>query len=355
MAVKKLTSGEWLCDFRVDGRESRRVRKRFSTKGEAVAYEQYYRDEAQNKPWMSEKEDRRKLSEVIQLWHNLHGQALVASKSRLAKLQIVCNGLGNPVASQLTAKDWAHYRDQRLSGKIDNGYHKDPAKWVAKPITVNREQQYLEAVFNELKRLGEWSLPNPLDGIRVFKVAEKEMSWLTLVQISQLFQACEQYGKEDLTMIVKICLATGARWGEAERLTRSQLSPCKLTFIKTKGKKNRTVPISQWLHDELVQRQGRMFKPCYQEFKKMLLFTNIELTEGQKTHVLRHTFSAHFMMNGGNILVLQKILGHANIRETMRYAHFAPNHLEEAVNLNPLSKMPSDGLLLNSDCLSSTL
>ncbi|WP_243275806.1 hypothetical protein, partial [Salmonella enterica] len=26
----------------------------------------------------------------------------------------------------------------------------------------------------------------------------------------------------------------------------------------------------------------------------------IELTEGQKTHVLRHTFGAHFMMNGGN-------------------------------------------------------
>ena len=57
MTVKKLSSGEWLCDFRVNGRESRRVRKRFPTKGEAVAYEQYYRDEASNKPWMSEKED----------------------------------------------------------------------------------------------------------------------------------------------------------------------------------------------------------------------------------------------------------------------------------------------------------
>ncbi|MCP5613356.1 site-specific integrase, partial [Klebsiella pneumoniae] len=53
MTVKKLSSGEWLCDFRVNGRESRRVRKRFTTKGEAVAYEQYYRDEAKDKPWMS--------------------------------------------------------------------------------------------------------------------------------------------------------------------------------------------------------------------------------------------------------------------------------------------------------------
>lgn len=337
MSVKKLASGEWLCDFRVDGAESRRVRKKFSTKSEAVAFEQYYREEAQNKPWMGEKEDRRRLSELIELWHNLHGQSLEASKSRLAKLHIVCRGLGDPVASQLTAKDFAHYRDKRLKGEIDNGYHANPEKWIAKPITVNREQQYLVAVFNELKRLGEWELPNPLEGVRVFKEAEKEMSWLTQAQIRELIDACELYGKIYLTRIVKVCLATGARWSEAERLTRSQLSPHKLTFTKTKGKKNRTVPIPRWLYDELAPLQGKMFHPCYQEFKKMLALTDIQLAEGQKTHVLRHTFASHFMMNGGNILVLQRILGHSNIRETMRYSHFSPDHLEEAALLNPIS------------------
>ncbi|GJL38213.1 recombinase [Enterobacter hormaechei] len=338
MAIKKLPSGEWLADFRVDGRDSRRARKSFDTKGEAVAYEAYCKEEAKDKPWKAEKEDRRRLSEIIQLWHSLHGQALVANKSRLAKLQIVCNGLGDPIASHLTAKDWAHYRDRRLRGEIDNGYHKDPEDWIAKPITVNREQQYLAAVFNELKRLGEWKLPNPLEGVRVFKEAEKEMSWLTQSQIYEVLQACDTYGKLYLTRIVKVCLATGARWSEAERLTRSQLSPYKLTFTKTKGKKNRTVPIPRWLYDELAPLQGRMFHSCYQEFKKMLALTDIELAEGQKTHVLRHTFASHFMMNGGNILVLQKILGHANIRETMRYAHFSPDHLEDAALLNPISE-----------------
>lgn len=338
MAIKKLTSGEWLCDFRVDGAESRRVRKKFSTKGEALAYEQYYREEAQSKPWMGERVDRRRLSELIELWHNLHGQSLEANKSRLAKLHIVCRGLGDPVAAQLTAKDFAHYRDKRLRGEIDNGYHANPAKWIAKPVTVNREQQYLTAVFNELKRLGEWALPNPLEGVRVFKEAEKEMSWLTQAQIHELLNACDSYNKTNLTRIVKVCLATGARWSEAERLTRSQLSPHKLTFTKTKGKKNRTVPIPRWLYEELAPLQGRLFHPCYQEFKKMLAQTDIQLVEGQKTHVLRHTFASHFMMNGGNILVLQRILGHANIRETMRYAHFAPDHLEEAALLNPISK-----------------
>lgn len=76
----------------------------------------------------------------------------------------------------------------------------------------------------------------------------------------------------------------------------------------------------------------------------MLALTDIQLAEGQKTHVLRHTFASHFMINSGNILVLQQILGHANIRETMRYAHFAPDHLEDAVILNTLANF-KNGLL----------
>lgn len=337
MAVVKLPSGKWQCDFYINGRGSRRIRKKFDTKGEAVAFEQYTLNQAADKPWLGEKEDHRKLSEIIDLWYRLHGQALTASKSRMGKLKIICDGLGDPVASRFNAKDFAHYRDRRLRGEISNGYHDNPEMWVVKPVTVNRELQYLTAVFSELKRLGEWNLPNPLEGVRAFTEEDREMSWLTQAQIKELLAACDAYGKEHLTRIVKVCLATGARWSEAENLTRSQLSPHKLTYFRTKGKKNRTVPIPLWLYDELSTLQGRMFKACYQEFKKVLARTKIVLPEGQKTHVLRHTFAAHFMMNGGNILVLQRILGHANIRETMRYAHFAPDHLEEAALLNPIA------------------
>ena len=38
-------------------------------------------------------------------------------------------------------------------------------------------------------------------------------------------------------------------------------------------------------------------------------------------------------MNGGNLYDLQKILGHADIKTTQRYAHLSPNHLKEAVNI----------------------
>lgn len=52
--------------------------------------------------------------------------------------------------------------------------------------------------------------------------------------------------------------------------------------------------------------------------------------------MLRHTFASHFVINGGDILTLQRILGHSSIVMTMRYAHLSDGHLAEASRLNPI-------------------
>lgn len=57
------------------------------------------------------------------------------------------------------------------------------------------------------------------------------------------------------------------------------------------------------------------------------------------THILRHTFTSHYMMGGGDILTLQRILGHSSITMTMRYAHLSPEHLASAMSLSPLSQV----------------
>jgi len=44
-------------------------------------------------------------------------------------------------------------------------------------------------------------------------------------------------------------------------------------------------------------------------------------------HALRHTFASHFIMAGGNILTLQRILGHSDVKMTLIYAHLAPDFL----------------------------
>jgi site-specific recombinase XerD len=44
-------------------------------------------------------------------------------------------------------------------------------------------------------------------------------------------------------------------------------------------------------------------------------------------HDLRHTFASWYMMNGGDLYELAKILGHSNIKMTERYAKLAKQHI----------------------------
>ena len=44
-------------------------------------------------------------------------------------------------------------------------------------------------------------------------------------------------------------------------------------------------------------------------------------------HDLRHTFASWYMMNGGDLYELAKILGHSNIKMTERYAKLAKSHI----------------------------
>jgi integrase len=45
-------------------------------------------------------------------------------------------------------------------------------------------------------------------------------------------------------------------------------------------------------------------------------------------HLLRHSMASHYVMAGGNILALQRILGHSDLKMTLVYAHLAPEFLD---------------------------
>lgn len=336
MSVRKLSNGQWIADFytvdRSNGKDGKRIRKKFATKGEALAFENYTLQKIDDAPWLGLGKDKRQLSDLVHIWFDRHGITLRDGEKRKNSMLWADKCMGSPSATEFSAQLFTAYRAKRLEG------HFARTKRVTQvsPRTMNLEHAYFLAVFNELKRLGEWEAPNPLENVRQFRTDESEMAYLTGQQIDRLLEECRRSSAKDLEIVVKICLATGARWSEAEKLKRSQLSAGKVTFIKTKGKRNRTIPIDSTLFSKLAKKNGALFSPCYYAFRSALERAEIELPAGQLTHVLRHTFASHFMMNGGNILVLQKILGHTDIKMTMRYAHFAPNHLEEALRFNPL-------------------
>lgn len=331
MAVRKNSAGGWICELYPNGAKGKRIRKKFATKGEALAFEQHT---VQN-PWQAENEDRRTLKELVDSWFSAHGITLKDGLKRQLAMHHAFDCMGEPLARDFDAQMFSRYREKRLKGD----YARSNRVKEVSPRTLNLELAYFRAVFNELSRLGEWKGDNPLKNMRPFRTEEIEMAWLTQDQIAMLLSECKRHDNKDLVTVVTVCLATGARWSEAEGLKKSQLSEYKITFTKTKGKKNRTVPISHELYRVLAEdKKAKLFNDCYGAFRAALERTGIELPAGQLTHVLRHTFASHFMMNGGNILVLQRVLGHTDIKMTMRYAHFAPEHLEDAVKLNPLAK-----------------
>lgn len=334
MTVRKLSSGKWLCECYPHGASGKRIRKQFATKGEALSHERRLMN---NSAGQLLNENTVTLSALIERWYEMHGKTLTSGDERRIKLLAICQRLGDPPATHLDKNTFALYRERRLSGEWN-----PKGKKKLSEATVNREQSYLHAVFSEMKRLGEWEGENPLNGIRHFRESDQELAFLYEEEIHRLLEACDESANKDLGIIVRICLATGARWSEAQDLKQSQILPGRLTYIQTKSKKNRTVPISDRLLKLLPKKRGQLFSPAYESFNAALKRAGIELPKGQRTHVLRHTFASHFMMRGGNILVLQQILGHSTIMMTMRYAHFAPDHLDAALALNPFDSLSHD-------------
>lgn len=323
MTITKTDSGKWLTDFRPAGRTGPRVRKTFETKSEARRFQTHTENQyIQGKEWLAT-DDRTRLIDLINTWHQMHGQTLKDGERRVRALHKIAEALGNPVAQNLKAKDYLKYRSKRLAAKIS-------------PKTSNNELTYLSAVFSEMRRGKLISYPNPLEEIRSIKVDEIELAYLAKDQITELLDTIQHH---DAQLITKICLSTGCRWGEAQALKRRQIRDGHIHFTRTKSSKNRNIPISGELEQEILAiKKGQLFGWSLSAFRRALDKTTIELPKGQASHVLRHTFASHFMMNGGNILTLQKILGHSSLTMTMRYAHFAPEHLQDAVKLNPITQ-----------------
>ncbi|AGE20047.1 phage integrase family protein [Serratia marcescens WW4] len=300
-----------------------------------MAFERYALDPATSKPWLGEATDKRTLKELIDTWYSLHGISLDDGEKRQTTMHHAFECMGRPLATEFNALLFTKYRKARLEGK----FPRTSRVQKVSHRTMNLEFAYFRAMFNELKRLGHWKGENPIENVTEFKIDESEMAFLSEDEIKRLMAECKNSSSADLSIVVEIALCTGARWSEAEELRGTQLTKHRITFTKTKSGKNRTVPISESLYERIPKKNGALFNSCYSAFRSAIARTGVELPDGQLTHVLRHTFASHFMMNGGNILVLQKILGHSDIKTTMRYAHFSPDHLSDAVKLNPISRM----------------
>ena len=156
-------------------------------------------------------------------------------------------------------------------------------------------------------------------------------------------------------MLFATAVYTGMRAGELAGLQTSSIKLAERVLTVeasydglTKSGRTRHVPILDPLLPALrewclkrgrgyafVNEAGNMLTPSsriFQEvFHRVLSRAKFEQTEKDgrtqryiRFHDLRHTFASHWVMKGGDLFKLQKILGHQSMAMTQRYAHLAP-------------------------------
>lgn len=151
-----------------------------------------------------------------------------------------------------------------------------------------------------------------------------------------------------------IALNTGLRVGEVCALTWPDVD-LKHRVIKvrcdedftTKGKRDRAVPLNGFLHDVLRKAPRHIKNPriLFTREGKSVNPGNVRqrLTRAVKRatlphfspHDLRSTFGTWLAADGVDLVTILNLMGHRDIKTTMKYLHAAPNRMEWAVkNLN---------------------
>jgi len=239
--------------------------------------------------------------------------------------------------SQVTYLDLETYRNRRKATPVMGGKPRSEA-------SVNRE---MALIGHMLTKAGEWGMiedsPFKKGKRLMFKENNQRLRFLTEAESEALVKECLPH----LKPMVQVGLLTGMRRGEILSLQWEQI---RNGFIYLEGGmvksgKGRQIPLNDraaQVLKELRQRnqlkspyvfcdsQGRRFHAVKHSFTSACRRAGLE---GFRFHDLRHTFASHLVMNGVGLKAVQELLGHADMKMTMRYAHLSQAHLQEAVSV----------------------
>ena len=195
-----------------------------------------------------------------------------------------------------------------------------------------------------------------LPKIQKLKVAETAFQYLRTDDELRRFLSAARDDEPGIYELYAAAVYTGMRFGELAGLCWSDINferrliTVQRSYDKpTKSSRVRHVPILDPLLPVLrvwrlqnplpivfPNQRGMMHGPSARVSQEILHrvleaagFPKVErdgkLRSYIRFHDLRHTFASHWVMSGGDIFRLQKILGHSTITMTERYAHLAPD------------------------------
>jgi integrase len=208
-----------------------------------------------------------------------------------------------------------------------------------KPATVNRELILVKRMFNLAIIWGK-ATANPMKGVKLLREANMPERILTKDEITQLLAVCSDYFRP----IVLTALHTGMRKGEILGLKWEQvdLEARVITILFSKSGRIRKIPINSLLFEILKGLREKSVSEYVFTCRRTKLppgeIRTAWLTAIRKSgiircrfHDLRHTFASHLVASGVDIVTVKELLGHADIKMTMRYAHSAPASKVKAV------------------------
>jgi site-specific recombinase XerD len=179
---------------------------------------------------------------------------------------------------------------------------------------------------------------------------------LAVSQVEKLFSRLENLKHK--TMLY-LAYSAGLRVSEVVHLTIKDIHSERMVInIKgAKGKKDRTLPLSEGIL-ELLREYYTVYKPKawlfegqykdrpYSTRSLQKIFERAKNASKIKQHVsfhsLRHSYATHLHEAGTDIKLIQELLGHNDLKTTLRYTHVS-NHTIEKV------KSPFDNLNLKKN------
>lgn len=234
-----------------------------------------------------------------------------------------------------------------------------------KKLSVSSRNHALSVIskfFNYCDKYLKILTVNPCSSVPYAKAGKKLPYYLTLDESTKLLDNLDPQNKnyERDYFIIIFILCTGVRLSELVGIDLSDIRD-NTVFVTGKGSKDRKVIMNRAVCvalDEYLNWRSALRTPIYDKkallisaqtgkrlkvrrvediVKKALKGINIE-KDGISVHTLRHTAATLMFQNGVEVRTLQEVLGHQNLNTTQIYVHTASDKIEEAFNLNPLSK-----------------
>lgn len=189
---------------------------------------------------------------------------------------------------------------------------------------MNALKYYYEQVLGKEKLF--WEIPRPKKPVKLPKVISEE-------KIIDGLMAVENIKHRTLLLLA---YSAGLRVSEVISLQVTDIDSdrMEIRINRAKGKKDRVVTLSQamlpllrdyyrkyrpktWLFEGTDSTAHYSSRSAQQIFKTA--YKNLGLPPQCSFHSLRHSYATHLLEGGTDIAIIQKLLGHADIKTTLRY------------------------------------